>query len=191
MIKLITGVMNSGKSKRLIKMIDEAEGNVLILKPSLDTRDGAQVKSRATKRTYPAILVDETNLQLLDLIFLGMEKYQTVFLDEVQFFSEEFIEALLLKCWLFDIKIVASGLMRDFKGLPFPSTTSLWKRTKLEDMIVLHGSCYFCNDWSVFDVLMDEDNNVLTEGDTVQIEGETENHYESLCHPCYYSVKND
>jgi thymidine kinase len=193
MIRIITGVMTSGKSERLIEEIDKCEGDYLILKPSLDTRDGAFVKTRAHDRTYPAVLVDEGNEQLVELVFKSLDKYETVFIDETQFFSEKFIDKLMRHCWILDINIIASGLTRDFKGNMFPAMRTLWTKVeKPSDVTQLYGKCYKCDlDEATKDVLMDKDNNILTEGETVQIEGETENHYETLCLDCYDSMVSD
>jgi thymidine kinase len=187
MIKIITGVMTSGKSERLIEEINKCEGDYLILKPSLDTRDGAFVKTRAHDRTYPAVLVDEGNEQLVELVINGLEYYDTVFLDETQFFGEEFIKELISWCDTYNINIIASGITRDFKGHLFPAMRTLWTKVeKPSDVTQLYGKCYKCDlDEATKDVLMDKDNNILTEGETVQIEGETENHYETLCLDCY------
>jgi thymidine kinase len=185
MIKIITGVMTSGKSERLIEEIDKCEGDYLILKPSLDTRDGAFVKTRAHDRTYPAVLVDEGNEQLFDLIFYGLDDYQTVFLDEAQFFGEKFINELIHWCDVYDINIIASGLTRDFKGNFFPAMRTLWTKVEKENVVILFGECYNCgSDEASVVVLMDKDSNILTTGETVQIEGTTNNHYENLCEKC-------
>jgi thymidine kinase len=184
-IRLVTGVMTSGKSERLIEEIDKCEGDYLILKPSQDTRDGAFVKTRAHDRTHQGIVIDEGNKLLVDLLMVGVEYYGTVFIDEVQFFSEEFVKNLIEECEFYGVNIIVSGLTRNFKGEFFPSMKLLWTRVERQNTEILFGECYNCesDDASVV-VLMDKDNNILTTGETVQIEGTTKNHYENLCEKC-------
>jgi thymidine kinase len=188
MIKIITGVMGSGKTERLIEEIEKCDQSYLVLKPSTDTRNGAFVKTRAHNRTHPAVLIDESNPQVLDLLFTGMNHYDFVFIDEVQFFSKPFIEKLVFECFWSRTRIVASGLTKDFKGEAFPSMRTLWSKTK--DVEILKGHCFHCgNDKAMIDVMMDKFDTILTEGESVQIEGETKNHYETLCPPCHEVLK--
>jgi thymidine kinase len=189
MIKLITGVMTSGKSEKLIEEIEQCEGTYLILKPSLDTRDGAYVVTRAHDTTYPAELVDESDVESVDTLFNGLPEYDNVFIDETQFFTQKFIDQLIYECNRHYINLTVSGLSRDFKGNQFPAMRSIWAKVERGNTTILFGKCYHCgNQDATVDVLMDENNNILTEGETVQIEGETSNHYESLCQECYEAL---
>lgn len=192
MIKFITGTMNSGKSARLFEEIENCYENYLILKPSLDTRDGAKVKTRKHDRTHVAVLVDEDNSQIVDLVFSGLDVYGTVFIDEVQFFSEKFIVELIDVCQILNIDIIASGLTRDFKGNVFPASRVIVENVTRENYTFLFGECFSCGGQSAaFDVLMNDLNQILTEGESVQIDGETKDHYESLCQVCYERIKGN
>ena len=60
MIKVITGAMFSGKSFELIELLKALDMNtVKIFKPNIDTRDKGIIKSRATSKTYTALLIDD------------------------------------------------------------------------------------------------------------------------------------
>jgi thymidine kinase len=191
-LKVITGVMTSGKSARLIEEIDKVVNTTddvyLILKPVRDTRDGAKVKTRKHGRTYPAVLVDHHNTQLYDLVRLGIENYSVVFLDEMQFFEPDFIEELIQECSYNDIKVIASGLSKTFKGDYFPTSKILLDRT--DDVEFLVGRCYSCGSHTAdMDVLMDKDGGIILDGDIVNPEGShTGQYYESICSECFGKV---
>lgn len=188
-IEFITGVMNSGKSFTLIERIDEAvdrDLNILILKPSVDTRDGAYVKSRKTDRTYPATLVDDTDIYQTLPILDQVGKCDVLFLDEVQFFSADFIHGLILHTFLNGVAIVASGLTKDFKGEIFPS--SLYLNTYATMPIEFKKSkCAICGKPKAsIDVRMDSEDKLVTEGDSVSIQGtDVSYHYETVCPSCF------
>lgn len=188
MIRLITGVMASGKSEELIRQIEACESKYLILKPSIDSRNGSYVKTRAHKRIHSAVVVDESNPQLLELLWSGLSLYDNVFIDEVQFFSADFIERFLLHCLAMKKPVLVSGLIKDFKMNYFPSTRIVLKYSDTKAMYRM-GLCYGCGEGTAtVDVLMDGNDDLVTDGNSVQIEQdfvESEQHYESLCTDCY------
>lgn len=186
MITFISGVMNSGKSARLIEEIDRRQKYPhIILKPAQDTRDGEYVKTRKHIRKHRGILVDDSNYMLRQVIFGSIQYYDTVFIDEVQFFSKDFIELLLWHCKQWNTDIIASGLRKNFKGEFFPASALLLAASHKQEFH--EGECFACSskDGQVV-VMMDALNNLILEGDTVQTE-ETlkKNHYETLCYNCY------
>lgn len=189
MIEFFTGVMKSGKSEKLIEEIEKKLGsnnNVLIIKPSSDTRDGAFIKTRAHERKYPALLIDEKDSQMLELLFNSVSHYDTIFIDEVQFFSYGFIIKLSDYCYTHSTKMVASGLLKDFKGNYFPSSLYL-----LEYADKLHhckGRCDFCNgDNEPRDILVDAKNmRVIGAGNSLKVEGtDKTTEYKTVCKTCY------
>lgn len=128
-LTVITGTMKGGKSEELIHRIQDAMENshsVLILKPSVDTRDGDKVASRATKKTFEAILVDEKERMMTTLILQGLKYFNEVFIDEAQFFSMDFMKAVSDECLHHGVDLTISGLMYDFLDRPFPSMDFLY-----------------------------------------------------------------
>ncbi len=214
-IEFITGVMNSEKSFVLLKRIHDAlldEKSCLVLKPSTDTRDGAEVKSRKAVRTRPAVLVDESNVQVVNLIFNALGNYDVVFIDEVQFFSHDFVMRLINKALAGKIAIVASGLTNDFRQQEFEASR-LMRIYATEEIDFRTGVCYFCKeehrevlDTSTFEgtfyikgayekhatvnARLDANDNIITEGNIVSIEGsDTTYHYETVCRHCFNTRK--
>lgn len=125
-LTVITGTMKGGKSEELINRISQAEGAYLIIKPSVDTRDGAMVASRATSITHKAVLVDEKSMMMTTLILQGLKYFNEVFIDEAQFFSLDFMKAIESECLHNGVDLTISGLMHDFLDRPFPSMDFLY-----------------------------------------------------------------
>jgi thymidine kinase len=183
--------MNAGKSKRLIEEIDKnyftAHFPFLIIKPSIDTRDGAFIKSRAIDTKYPALMIDEGNQQLLELLFAGVDKFKYIFIDEVQFFSKDFIVRLVANCPEKKVRLVASGLLYDFKGELFPSTRYLVENVTASNFIYLDGECQECGSTiNNNTVLVDsKTGRVIKSGNTTKPEGsDNTTEYKVLCHKC-------
>lgn len=187
-LEAILGLMKGGKSAQLIDEIEEVLGNsaypTLILKPSIDTRDGAFVKSRAREHKYPAVIIDESNLQTVQLVLFGIQHYGHVFIDEVQFFSEDFIKKVSDQCYTHGAHLTVSGLLYDFKGQEFPSS----KMVVLEADVVhyLKSNCDLCGVPASRDVRL-EGGKLATEGSSIGVEGDVE--YLSVCRGCYKCLK--
>jgi len=183
-IELISGTMKSGKSERLIERILNYDNECLILKPSVDTRDGSKVKSRAIDIVYDAVMVDEDNEQLVNLILNGITEYSCIFIDEVQFFSQEFITMLIDISYVLEIDIVASGLRYDYMGNVFKSTELLRHQSNMYSY--LKGDCDICGEESEHDVLVDTWlDNIIKTGDPVVVEGEVDRfEYKTVCNKC-------
>lgn len=190
-VRLITGVMKSGKSKLLIKFIKaNKEETRLIIKPSIDSRDGSKIKSRATHETFDAVVIDENNEQVMQLLFNGLSEYKVVFIDEVQFFSVYFIDKLLDECYQLGIDVVASGLLHDFKQQMFTSTLLIsnvagWQKH-------LKGQCDLCEGISNYNVLIDTfTNELVTTGDSIHVEGDENDRfvYSCICQKCFEHLR--
>lgn len=112
MIEVYCGPMKAGKSRELLKRIDQYEyqgKKVLIFKPTFDTRDNV-LKSRFLNSQKECIFIKNTS-ELFDYdadIFV---------IDELQFFNEEVVYDLfkLTK----DKIIICAGLDTNHFGLPF------------------------------------------------------------------------
>lgn len=193
MMKFITGTMKSGKSERLIEEIEKehlGKFSTLIIKPISDTRDGAFVKTRAHERKYPALLIDENDRQMVELLLKGVESYCAIFIDESQFFSREFIEKLSDYCETYCTDLIASGLLYDFKGEHFPSSVYLYSHS---DKCTMHyGDCDYCGDKGVNkDILVDsKTNRIIGAGNNVKPEGTDQTtEYKTICKKCYKGME--
>lgn len=192
-LTFITGTMKSGKSLELIQRIEanHMDDSLLIIKPMQDTRDGAMVRSRASDTTFPAVLIDDTNHQAVNLILNAVPMYDIIAIDEVQFFNVEFIDALIEECLEHNTNIVASGLLADFKREGFQSSMLLM--SEADEVIDLLGTCEECDHKCecVTDIMVEETTgNVIREGSNVAPEGAGDYKYRSLCHQCMNLLYN-
>ena len=115
-MELIVGPMFSGKSEELIRRVNRlkyAKINFLVFKPMIDTRS-TQIKSR-NGLTVKAINI--SNIDKIKDIVLKF-KPQVVIFDEIQFFDKK-ITVLLNELANEGMRIIASGLDKDFRGIPF------------------------------------------------------------------------
>jgi thymidine kinase len=186
-VTFITGSMRSGKSAALIEILDEINSSrTLILKPSKEVRDGSTVKTRKPGyNSYNAISVDESNEQIGILLGYAVPYYKHIIIDEVQFMSPEFVELLMEDCYHNGVELIVAGLLKDFKGNYFPASKLLFDNAEV--VKVYSSECYKCGDKDgSIDVLMNGDDEVILEGESVQVEGQTDhNHYETLCTLCF------
>lgn len=140
---LITGSMYSGKSKKLIEIIDSYENNnkrALILKPKLDKRDLGVVKSRDYERTYDAYLVGDGEAPTFKKGYL--DTIDVVIVDEAQFLDRRAFKYIKGLANGYDVPVIFAGLDKDFKGEEFTPIT--WIKGLDPHEIQLKAKCFVC-----------------------------------------------
>lgn len=180
--KFFHGTMNASKSAQLLMQAYnfERQGKTFVIfKPSLDTRDGDYVQSRALdeKRHAFSIKKDETNV--IELL-VGIFRPDFIFLDEIQFFMVKQIEEFARISIKYNIPIFAYGLLISYNGKLFESS-----KRAIECGFTLHEikmQCDFCKNKSTHHILYNNDK-VVKYGDGIQV-GDTE--YKSVCYECFY-----
>ena len=122
------GTMNCGKSTDLIfreRIATKSGAKTLIVKPTFDTRDGsylgyAPFKSRCMHSEKPALYVESISKeQILET------KADTVFIDEVQFFTPKDIDVLVELSDKHNLTISCYGLKTDICGKLFDTAERL------------------------------------------------------------------
>ena len=114
MIKVITGAMFSGKSFELIELLKALDMNtVKIFKPNIDTRDKGIIKSRATSKTYTALLIDDLKEipQYID------DNTKTIVIDEAQFLTGDI--SIIVDLHLKGYDFIIAGLNLTSERKPF------------------------------------------------------------------------
>jgi len=116
-IEVITGPMFAGKTEELlrrVKRLEYAKQNIVVFKPLIDNRYAEnEVVSHNKNRTR------SVNISQAKEIFEYVDKEtDVVAIDEVQFLDEE---AVKICEFLADkgIRVIVSGLDREFRGEPF------------------------------------------------------------------------
>lgn len=186
-IYFITGSMKSGKSKLLIERLCKETREVLILKPKLDTRDGDSIKSRGTVVQFQAFAVDENNMMHRSLLYSSLASYDVVYIDEVHFFSEGWLEEFLGYCYELGINIVASGLLYDYKQEYFNTTKML--KSVANNFVFLKAKCDYCKyNEAIHTVLEDlESGMLITKGNQILVDGSSKDcEYKASCIPCKF-----
>ena len=137
--EVICGPMFSGKSEEMIRRLRRAEiagRRVVIFKPRIDDRyDTADIVSHAGARMRGVAVASVSELTA------SARTFEVVGIDEVQFFPSEVVAAVLA---LADagVRVVAAGLDRDFRRLPFGPMPELLAHAEFVDK--LQAVCHRC-----------------------------------------------
>lgn len=139
MIKVITGLMFSGKSEVLLDEYDKKyhKSKILLFKPSIDTRDYGIVKTRNNKEVT-AILINN----LKDIKKHLNEKITTIFIDEANLLKGD-VKILLELSIVDDLDIYIAGLNLTSEQEPFgimPDIMSI-----ADEIDLKKASCNDCN----------------------------------------------
>ena len=177
--------MNSGKSDTLIKTAynyEERGLNVIVIKPTIDTKGDANIVARGGHSRKADILADTTK-NLIDEV-LKHENVACILVDESQFLTKEQISQLFQLAKQHDISVICYGLRADFKTQLFPGSERLFE---IADNIEKLPTMCFCGAQAEFNTRK-VDGKYVFGGDQVAIDGESSVTYDSLCGNCY--VKN-
>lgn len=149
----------------------------IILKPSIDTREGSKViKSRCGLESEVTLVNKDTDIfSLISLMFLHESKLNCVIVDEAQFLTKDNIEQL---CQIVDdlgIPVICYGLRADFRGNLFEG--SQWLMTWADTIEEIKTICW-CGKKAIFNARL-LDGKIVKNGDQIQIGGNES--YMSLC----------
>lgn len=130
--------MNCGKSTDLIfreRIATKSGAHTLVVKPKFDTRDGsfsgyAPFKSRCVHAEKPALYVDSINMDTI--LNTGAD---TIFIDEVQFFTPKDVSALTELSDKYGKMVVCYGLKTDINGNLFDTAQQLLAHADYSAMV--------------------------------------------------------
>ena len=168
---------------------EEKGKRVLLLKPSIDTRDGVEiVRSRIGLEAKAECI--KPNQDIRKYVFekhwssKGFD-FDVVIVDEVQFFQKTQIEDLRYIASFNDIPVICYGLRTNYKLQLFEGSKALFE---LADSIQELKTVCKCGNKAIINVLKDEDGNIVTDtGDSDIILGGNEK-YEAMCFKCYHEA---
>jgi thymidine kinase len=177
-LEVVCGPMFSGKSEELIRRLRRAEiagQRALIVKPQIDDRfDIGHVVSHAGATMRAVAVSDPADIPGL------VDGYDVVGVDEVQFFPLEIVlvlDGLVEK----GMRVVASGLDQDFRGLPFGPMPELLCRAELVDK--LQAVCHRCGGPATMTQRLVDGSPAAADGATIVV-GALEQ-YEARCRSCH------
>lgn len=178
------GTVQSRKTANMLMTIHEYESTnkpVLVLKPSRDTRNVGYIYTRAgLKERECSVFSNERELlRLLE----NIDKRTTIFIDEVQFCSEE--ECELIKAVAQKNNILCYGLLSDFTGKTFSAISNLL--AEMPSIEWVKSMCSFCDNAAKMN-LKTIDKVPVYEGDNISPEtNEGIDEYWKVCVNCYYN----
>jgi len=176
----IFGPMFSGKTTRILRSIELCERyklSYLSVKPLIDTRFGEHVL-----RSHEGNKYDNKE----KIIILGKDSLskitnipKLVFVDEIQFFTQEEVELLLNKFGQSTF-VLFFGLYDDYAGVPFP--TSEYVKSFSDSTEFLHAQCHKCGGTAKHTQRL-INGNPAPLGDRIILGGE--GNYEARCNDCW------
>lgn len=178
------GAMGSSKTAQALitKFNYEEKGmRVLLLKPAVDTRDGAAlVKSRIGLLSEALVFNREENL--FDIIrYNNVARCpNAVIIDEAQFLTREQVEQLRMAADKESISVLCFGLRTDFRIRLFEGSKALFE---LADSISEIKSVCSCGNKASVNARIDKEGKIITDGEQVDIGGNEK--YVSMCYKCY------
>lgn len=183
------GTMNASKSAQLLIQafnLERQGKGVLAFKPLTDTRDGNYIKSRALDKGREAISIPyDAEGAMYDIVKSAGTQVQHIFVDEVQFMSENQVKELARISTELGKNIFAYGLMLSYNGRLFEGTRQI-----IECGFSMHElkiQCDTCSSKATHHLLYVDDK-LITDGDQIHV-GDEE--YHSVCYPCYIKELNN
>lgn len=175
------GAMGSSKSAQaLITQFnyEELGMSVWLIKPSVDTRDGADiVKSRIGLMRHARIITPEQNVAEE---YKKAGKFDVIIADEAQFMTPEQIDQLRGIVDEENVPVLCFGLRTDFLTHFFPGARRLME---LADSITEIKTVCSCGSKATVNARIDEKGRVVTEGSQILLGGNDS--YIAMCHRCW------
>ena len=175
------GAMGSSKSAQaLITQFnyEELGMRVWLIKPSVDTRDGADIiKSRIGLQRSARVITPEQNIAEE---YAKLEKYDVIIADEAQFFTPDQIDQLRSLVDDENLPVLCFGLRTDFLTHFFPGARRLME---LADSITEIKTVCQCGRKATVNARIDGAGRIVTEGDQVFLGGNDS--YVAMCHKCW------
>ena len=175
------GAMGSSKSAQALITkfnYEELGMSVWLIKPSIDTRDGADVvKSRiGLSATAQVITPGE------DIIAAYREagKHDVIIADEAQFFTPAQIDQLRTLVDEDELPVLCFGLRTDFLTHFFPGAQRLME---LADSLTEIKTVCACGRKATVNARIDGEGRIVTEGSQVLLGGNDS--YIAMCHKCW------
>lgn len=176
------GAMGSSKTAQALitKYNYEENGlNVWLIKPSADTRDGADmIRSRIGLEAQCEVITPDTDIYAR---FLGSQvrRCHVIIVDECQFMTEQQIDQLRAIVNEHNIPVMCFGLRTDFQTKLFPGSLRLME---VADTVQEIKTICDCGAKAIVNARI-SDGYIVTEGAQVVLGGNDS--YIAMCHRCY------
>ncbi len=175
------GAMGSSKSAQALITkfnYEELGMRVWLIKPSVDTRDGADIiRSRIGLESVAQVITPEQNITAE---YKKAGRHDVIIADEAQFFTSEQIDQLRDLVDDDNLPVLCFGLRTDFLTHFFPGAQRLME---LADSITEIKTVCACGRKATVNARIDGDGRIVTEGSQVLLGGNDS--YIAMCHKCW------
>ena len=175
------GAMGSSKSAQALITkfnYEELGMSIWLIKPSIDTRDGADIiRSRIGLEASAEVITPEQDI--CDA-YAARGKTDVIIADEAQFFTPEQIDQLRAIVDEKDIPVLCFGLRTDFLTHFFPGAQRLME---LSDSLTEIKTVCACGRKATVNARIDARGRIVTHGDQLLLGGNDS--YIAMCHKCW------
>lgn len=175
------GAMGSSKSAQALITkfnYEELGMKVWLIKPSVDTRDGAEtVRSRIGLQSSARIITPEQDIQAE---YRAAGRHDVIIADEAQFFTPLQVEQLRALVDEEELPVLCFGLRTDFLTRFFPGSQRLME---LADSLTEIKTVCACGRKATVNARLDSRGRVITQGSQVFLGGNDS--YMAMCHRCW------
>ena len=175
------GAMGSSKSAQALITkfnYEELGMTVWLIKPSIDTRDGADIiRSRIGLEAHAQVIAPETDIVKA---YQKAGDHDVIIADEAQFFTPEQIDQLRELVNEKDLPVLCFGLRTDFLTHFFPGAQRLME---LADSLTEIKTVCQCGRKATVNARIDSEGKIVTEGGQILIGGNDS--YIAMCHQCW------
>ena len=176
------GAMGSSKTAQALITkynYEENEMSVWLIKPSADTRDGAQIlRSRIGLEARVEVMLPDMDIYQ-EFCIRRKDHCHVIIVDECQFLTEVQIDQLRAIVDDFAVPVLCFGLRTDFQTRLFPGSRRLME---LADVIEEIKTMCDCGAKATVNARI-SDGYIVTEGAQVVLGGNDS--YIAMCHRCY------
>ena len=175
------GAMGSSKSAQALITkfnYEELGMSVWLIKPSVDTRDGADIiRSRIGLEAHAQVITPEMDITAE---YTAAGRHDVIIADEAQFFTPEQIDQLRTLVDDEDLPVLCFGLRTDFLTHFFPGAQRLME---LADSLTEIKTICRCGRKATVNARIDGNGNVVTKGSQIMLGGNDS--YMAMCHQCW------
>lgn len=175
------GAMGSSKSAQALITkfnYEELGMSVWLIKPSIDTRDGADIiKSRIGLECHAQVITPQQDIVVE---YRRAGKHDVIIADEAQFFTPAQIDQLRQLVDDDALPVLCFGLRTDFLTHFFPGAQRLME---LADSITEIKTVCACGRKATVNARIDGAGRIITHGDQVLLGGNDS--YVAMCHRCW------
>ena len=157
---------------------EELGMSVWLIKPSVDTRDGADIiRSRIGLEARAQVITPEMDITAE---YAAAGRHDVIIADEAQFFTPEQIDQLRTLVDDEDLPVLCFGLRTDFLTHFFPGAQRLME---LADSLTEIKTICRCGRKATVNARIDANGNIVTRGSQIMLGGNDS--YTAMCHQCW------